>query len=291
MAPRSHASVHAARDLLVRHEVRGPAQVLRELPLRERAEPATEVADVRVLDVPRDDVRHLVAAHLPPERVGRGEHPLALASPGREEADELRLAELLAGECERSGIAADDERHRARLARRPPVLPREPVRVGGTPDRRGDRGIGPPVEVGDVLGVERQARSELEPAARARGAEPLDVGPRRLGVDVVDRSPARRRPSRRSRRRAGAGSRRRRGSAAPGRGRRDRARSARPRPTRGAPPSSRRDAQPSACPASRGSSGRSPRAGGRTRPRASAGREARRFAPPVSRRSRRGRRS
>ena len=90
-------------------------------------------------------------------------------------------------ERERRGIAADDERHRDRLARRPAVLAREPVRVRRAPDRRRDRRIGPAVEVGDVLGIERQPRRELEPARPARLAEPLDLRPRRLGVDVVDR--------------------------------------------------------------------------------------------------------
>ena len=47
----------AADDLVERREVGGAAQVLGELALRERAEAALEVADVRVLDVPRDDVR------------------------------------------------------------------------------------------------------------------------------------------------------------------------------------------------------------------------------------------
>ena len=69
---------HPAHDFLVRHEVRRPAEVLGELALRERAEAAAEVADVRVLDVPRDDVRHVVAAHLATEPVGCGEDPLAL---------------------------------------------------------------------------------------------------------------------------------------------------------------------------------------------------------------------
>ena len=46
----------APDDLRVRDEVGLAAQVRRELPLREGAEAAAEVADVRVLDVPGDDV-------------------------------------------------------------------------------------------------------------------------------------------------------------------------------------------------------------------------------------------
>ena len=46
----------APRDLLVRDEVRRAAQVRGELALREGAEAAAEVADVRVVDVAGDDV-------------------------------------------------------------------------------------------------------------------------------------------------------------------------------------------------------------------------------------------
>ena len=73
----------AADDLLERHEVRRAAQVGRELPLREGAEAAAEVADVRVLDVPGDDVGDLVAADLAAEPVGRGEDALPLLAAGR----------------------------------------------------------------------------------------------------------------------------------------------------------------------------------------------------------------
>ena len=46
--------------------------------------------------------------------------------------------------------------------------------------------VDPAIEIGDVLGVERQARREREPARRGRLAQPLDLGPGRLGVDVID---------------------------------------------------------------------------------------------------------
>ena len=120
--------VGAAHDLLVRDEVRRAAQVRRELALRERAEAAAEVADVRVLDVPRHDVGDDVAVHLAPQRVGRGEDALPLLAARAEEPHDLVLAELVAG-VERQRVAADDERHRAGLARRPRVLAREPERV------------------------------------------------------------------------------------------------------------------------------------------------------------------
>ena len=86
----------AAGDLVERDEVRRPAQVRREPALRERAEPAAEVADVRVLDIARDDVAHLVAADLAPQPVGGGEDTLSLVAARAEEAEDLVLAELVA---------------------------------------------------------------------------------------------------------------------------------------------------------------------------------------------------
>src|SRR5688572_30203348 len=56
----------APDDLVERDEVRRTSQVRCEAALREGAEAAAEVADVRVLDVPRHDVADLIAAHLAP---------------------------------------------------------------------------------------------------------------------------------------------------------------------------------------------------------------------------------
>ena len=84
----------AADDLLVRDEVRRAAQIRRQPALREGAEAAAEVADVRVLDVPRDDVADLVAADLPAQPVGRREHALPLLAAGAEQPDELLLTQL-----------------------------------------------------------------------------------------------------------------------------------------------------------------------------------------------------
>ena len=91
-------------DLLVRDEVRRAAQVRRQLPLREGAEAAAEVADVRVLDVPRDDVADLVAADVAAEPVGGGE-------------DALRAR----------------RRGRGRAGRAPPPRARRPCRAGAHP--------------------------------------------------------------------------------------------------------------------------------------------------------------
>ena len=80
----------APDDLLVRDEERRATKVLGELPLRERAEAAPEVADVRVLDVPRDDVGDRVAADLAPQPVGGREDALALLAAAAREAARAR---------------------------------------------------------------------------------------------------------------------------------------------------------------------------------------------------------
>src|SRR5262245_39297182 len=83
---------HAPGDLLVRDEIGGAAQVFGQLALREGAEPAPEVANVRVLDVPGDDVGDLVAVDLAPQAVGSGEDALPLLAAGTEEPHDLVLA-------------------------------------------------------------------------------------------------------------------------------------------------------------------------------------------------------
>ncbi len=189
----------AADDLVVRDEIRRAAEVRGELPLRERAEAAAEVADVRVLDVARDDVAHLVAADLAAEPVGGGEDALALLAARLEQADDRVLVQLVA-RVDRQRIAWD-ERHLDRIARRPRVLAGEAERVGGAERERQHLRVDP----GRVepLGIDGEPRREVE-AAAARGlAQALDRRPRRLRVDVVDRHRARRRPSRRCPRRGG----------------------------------------------------------------------------------------
>ena len=54
-------------------------------------------------------------------------------------------------------------------------------------DLGGDPRVGPALEVGDELGVDREPRRQLEAVRLRGGAQPLDLGPRRLRVDVVDR--------------------------------------------------------------------------------------------------------
>src|SRR5206468_10313175 len=81
----------APHDLVVRYEVRRTAEVRGELPLRECAEAAAEVADVRVLDVARDDVADLVTAHFTPEAVCSGKHPVAFVAARAKETRDLFL--------------------------------------------------------------------------------------------------------------------------------------------------------------------------------------------------------
>ena len=174
----------APDDLVVRDEVRRAAQVRRELALREGAEAAAEVADVRVLDVPGDDVADLVAAHLAAEPVGGGEDALALVAAGAEEPDELLLPQLGA-RADRQGVAGDEERDRAGLAGMPAVLARQPERVRRAQRLRQHGRIDP--LAGEVARVDGQPGGELEPARARRGLEAVAVGPGRLRVDVVDR--------------------------------------------------------------------------------------------------------
>ena len=209
VAPRSHAFLRAGRSP---RAARGtaPAQVLGE-PLRERAEAAAEVADVRVLDVPGDDVGHLVTADLPPEPVRGGEDALRLAPPRGQQTCELVLAELAAGELERaasrrttSGARPPPPAPRRRpwraLRRRPPGARRR--RLPGRPSARGRR---------RARGRAETWR-ELEALAPRCVREPLGAsghGASGFTWSIVTGETL---PSRRSPRRAGEGSRRTRGS-------------------------------------------------------------------------------
>jgi hypothetical protein len=172
-------------DLVQRHEVGRAAQVLGELALRECAEAAAEVADVRVLDVACDDVGDLVAADLAAEAVRGSEDALALRAAGTQEPGELLLAELRPGELERQGVAPDDERRRLVGARRPVALATQPDLVGLAQYNALYNRI-QPVRAGE-LGVDGQALHKLELSRPGRLPQSAQVRPRSLGVDVVDR--------------------------------------------------------------------------------------------------------
>ena len=122
VAPRSHAS--SARRTISSSGTRygAPAQVRRQLALRERAEAAAEVADVRVVDVPRDDVADDVAADLARGARRRRRARAARSSPrASKSAHDVVLAELAAlARRAASGVAARDERRAGSPARRRP---------------------------------------------------------------------------------------------------------------------------------------------------------------------------
>src|SRR5262249_4297565 len=83
-----------ADDLVQRHEVRATAEVRGQLAFRERAEPAAEVTDVRVVDVARHDVRDVVARDLLPKAVGGGGDDSRVAATGAEDGDDVVLVEV-----------------------------------------------------------------------------------------------------------------------------------------------------------------------------------------------------
>src|SRR4051794_24289934 len=88
----------AAPDDLVHVEVvRLPAQILAELALREGAELAAEIADIRVVDVAGDDVGHRVAVHLTAQPIGGGADNVELVPARLEQADDIRFGQRLAG--------------------------------------------------------------------------------------------------------------------------------------------------------------------------------------------------
>ena len=94
-----------ADNLVERDEVRGAAQVGRQLPLGKGAEAAAEVADVRVVDVPCDDVGDGVAADLTAQGVGGLNDCGEVVTAGSEELCNLVFGELdlVAHLCERLG--------------------------------------------------------------------------------------------------------------------------------------------------------------------------------------------
>src|SRR4029453_13259813 len=82
-------------SLLPRQETRLPAEIGGEPALGEGAEAAAEVADVRVVDVPSDDVADRLAVDLAPERVRGGEDAMRLLPARLEQPDDLLLAQVV----------------------------------------------------------------------------------------------------------------------------------------------------------------------------------------------------
>ena len=102
---------------------------------------------------------------------------------GAEEPHDLLLAELVAG-IDRQCVARD-ERNRHVGARRPGALTRETHGIGRLEHARHHLRIDPGRV--DVLRVDGKPRGELQPSRVRRRLETLELGPRRLRVDVVDR--------------------------------------------------------------------------------------------------------
>src|SRR5262249_11261685 len=73
--------------------VRSATQSLARLPLGEGAEAAMEIADVRIVDVPVDDIADGLAAHAPAQLVRRLHHIGEVAAACAEEPDDFRLVE------------------------------------------------------------------------------------------------------------------------------------------------------------------------------------------------------
>ena len=182
----------AAHDLLERHDVRLPAQVRGQLALREGAEAAAEVADVRVVDVPRDDVADLVAADLAAQLVGGGEHRAEVGAARLEEGGDGVLVQLGPGPHlgERAPRPAPTtarppvarSRGRRPPARPPPSAPpgraRRRRRAAGSPRPRAGRPSGPgrPRTPGRS-GAAARARSRAPRWPRAAARSPATAPP------------------------------------------------------------------------------------------------------------------
>ena len=181
-------------------QVGGAAQVFRETALRKGAKAAAEVADVRVVDVPADDVRDVVADPLASSLVGESGQECDLGSARAQHRlnvlDVKRLLRFCT--CESAGEGRGDAaleiwrsvppRHRwlGGDAIRPAVAwPGAKLRVG-KPKRRRQRRGGKP-RIVDEARIDRQARQQRMPGSGSRGLELCELGPWSLRIDVVRR--------------------------------------------------------------------------------------------------------
>ena len=173
MAPSATASTHPLLDVLEREQVGRAAQVERQRPLGEAAEPALEGADVRVVDVAVADVGDGVADDGPAQLVGHLGDGGHLGTPGREQRGDLVLADLLAEQHAFEHLA-----HRA--------VPAAPARRGDE-DGRLDRRAGVPggVATADLhdLGAGAGVDGGLDPLGEHRAGV---VAAEALGVAAVE---------------------------------------------------------------------------------------------------------
>ena len=210
----------ATHDLFEFQVVGLAAQVLAQLALGEGAELALEVADVRVVDVPVDDVGHRVAVHFAPDRVRGGADGGELRATCGEQPGDLVLREVLArlgpfedgSDACRYGVHSravavrgGGARHRREnLGRRRSFLTRGPVvgagEAGGVEPlqhRRADAAqpadlpalaaavIEPAFPVERPLRVHRQSLDQRLAGGGRLFGQPLQVRPGRLRVDEV----------------------------------------------------------------------------------------------------------
>ena len=203
MAPRAQASRAPSHDLVDAEVVRLAAQVLAQLALGEGAELTLEVADVRVVDVAVDHVGHDVAVDLAAEVVGGPADVCELVPPRLEEPRDLRLRQRLpgAGPLDEGrdggtlleagtglGLRERVLRGRGQLrAWRPRLAAREAAGVHRAEGGRRHRRRQPAAVVGGVGRVDGEPLDQVLSRRLGLLAQLLEVGPRRLGIDVVDR--------------------------------------------------------------------------------------------------------
>ena len=161
----------APLDLVEVEIVGPPAQVLRHLAFRERAELAAEVADVGVVDVAVDDVGDRVAARRAPQRIGRRHDMLELGAARREQARRSRPRSS-----SRPSAARSTMRRRS-----------SPTGAAATP---GERTAGVPLAVPGHPGL---ARAPARPRRWRRSTAARSFGAiQRAGIERIglDRRPA-----------------------------------------------------------------------------------------------------
>ena len=159
---------HAPLDLLVVEEVRAAAEVQRQRTLGERAEPALERADVRVVDVAVAHEGDGVADGIDAELIGDRGDLEEVGTARAEERDDLVDADLVT--CEH---AVEHVTHRRAGARRPPRRDRRG-------QHRGWRGVaarGPRVVARQTFEIGRaphRRSARRRAATRRRGARTPD---------------------------------------------------------------------------------------------------------------------
>ncbi len=181
----------AAHDLLGREVVGRAAQVGRQLAFGEGAEAAAEVADVGVVDVAHDGVRHGVADHLAPQRIGGLSHRREIAAASGEQTDDVSFAEIVAARraVDKGGEAGTRPHRRPRQRldvglrqlhhqATPPLAHRQRARPQGRID---------PAFVLDIARIDREPLGQHFAVGCTFGRKGLELRPWPLGIHVVGR--------------------------------------------------------------------------------------------------------